>query len=247
MVGTSKKRGAGSPKCPLQIPDAMSPMGVSPLDIQEVTPVKSTIQRRFALLVGGALLAMAFVAPSAMATTVVKDPATGQLCPEVSPPLNPQTEQEKATALFAPPAYVSGGCTVHLTTKAGTALPIVKLSPTWQEPCVSVSYDIHVGPNGWGYVNNFKFSGCYFQSAFTTWKPSYSLAPGDFNPAGVFPASNAETDFNTIWGIRKGEGGVTAYVSLNATQSSPLVMTNQSTAALSGGTWQGSSGLLITH
>lgn len=216
--------------------------------------MKSTIQRRFALLIGAALAISAFAAPSAFAVTQVKSAATGQLCPETNPPA-PVTEQEKNDWVQTPKPYVSGGCTVYQRQMTDTYLAGWY---GWER--AQVSFKIHVGPSGWGLIDN----------ASVTWsstnllrvdpdKKTWSLAPVDYKPAWAsffFPEANAQTDFNSAWSLISGTYKFKAYPSFDVTQGNPLQMKNQTTglgemSRIKLGTWDGTvagnPGIIVTH
>ena len=211
--------------------------------------------RKLALAATLAVASMAMTATTALAATQVRDADTGQLCPPVSPTINPASPPFAST-----PAYQSGGCTIHMTA-SDADLDRTDMAHRNKLPnrC-TIDYDIHVGPDGWGYANNFQ----YFDSGSTSpcgnWAPygsgSHVLAPPSFMP-GAWPYANASTDFNTVWtatwtGDSVGSGS--NFLSLDVTQGNPLVIRNQKTTGTASwynnfirGLWYGDGGLTITH
>jgi hypothetical protein len=202
----------------------------------------SSIQRRLALLIGAALLAMAVAAPGAMAMEV-RDAETEELCSEVSPPVKHE--------VWSKQSYESGGCTVHMTAiNEPTYFMTVLGGPIDQ--CY-VGYDIHVGPDGWGFVDGFEYGEYGAGSGAGCWW--WKMRPTNLVPAGSggsWPHANSDTDFN-FFAYAEKPNAIANYqfVSLDATESNPLLLDNQLNAApqqfFSGGQWQGGTGLLITH
>ena len=150
-------------------------------------------KRMLALLVGAALATMAFGAASASAATVVKDAKTGQLCSAVKPAIN--TSAEPFSLLTSKTLnYESGGCTVHLT---GGGY-VTGFAFQADNSCSS-EFDVHIGPDGWGYIDNVK----YYECTYIQTKPCAGdrlVAPVEYNPTlfggKAFKYANAETDLN---------------------------------------------------
>jgi hypothetical protein len=216
-----------------------------------------TIKRRFALLLPVALLAMASLASSASATTTVKD-LSGKSCSAVSPAITPPAN----SLVFmwgARPTYSSGGCTVHVETY-GAVHTLGKYSSGPTNWCKS-SFDAHVGPNGWGYANNFVYN-CEFPT--TACPRTEYIAPAEYNPEKLFAYSNAATDLQmSFCGNVSFDGTPTSYygaVSMDiaaygAEGLESQIWTNQQKVApsegfrwVSYGRWASlKSGLTITH
>jgi len=198
---------------------------------------------------------MAFAAPGAMGATVVKDATTGELCSAVSPAIN---KGDPMQAFSKPQAYQSGGCTVHMSYNPSYPTEMVYSGAGIKKSCF-LTYDLHIGPDGWGYLNNLQWLQTPSQSC-GEWKPygtgsgSFTVGPGDVNPSKIFTAANQNTEFNSLL-IAEGNGQFgwanTFFrgVSLDATAANPLQLTNQLTTSgsFSSGRWTGDAGLLITH
>jgi hypothetical protein len=153
----------------------------------------SKIQRRFALLISAALLALAVTAPSAVAATTVKA-LNGTACPAVSPAVSSEYKNSFGFAASYNAAYTSGGCTVHVTSYDMDHI-IGKYAFGPSNRCRS-AFDVHVGPDGWGYANNFVFTNCTYPTtlpaaAFRT----RVIAPAEFlENTSSFPEDDAATD-----------------------------------------------------
>jgi hypothetical protein len=225
--------------------------------------VKSSIQRRFAVLPLLALVVAGMMASSASAATVVKDGKTKALCSNVVPALQPKTPEEEYNALYGTPAYQSGGCTVHMTGEASS--PSVFHFGPWnfEMPC-RVDYDIHVGPEGWGYANNFQYIvvGGLHPCRARPARDSYAVVPGDSNPFGLFTAADANTELNMYPQVEINTGvewvlteygpaslDISAIGCKFAWEKCTSKATNQYVGGnqFSGGKWTGDVGLQITH
>lgn len=187
--------------------------------------------RKLALLAALVVASMAMTATTASAATVVKDSA-GQLCPAVSPAID---QSNPFVYLFNPPTYQSGGCTVHMQASGAT---------TMGAQLCNINYDLHVGPDGWGYANNFQFNNCG-----TGWSTvNRVVMPKGVNPYGLFTAANASTDFNSYWVVNRYPSTYDAYVSLDVTTANPFRVVNQRAgSSFGGGSWLGNTSLQITH
>ena len=221
------------------------------------------IQRRFLVLAGAALAVMATAAPAASAMEV-RD-ANGALCPAVSPAID---KTNVISSSLNPPKYQSGGCTVHMTPNVSgdnEGETFMRWGTGNTDRC-KITYDLHIGPDGWGYATGHTYAAGNF-SVCGSWSPLASypsrvIVPGNVNPAfgagKFFSAANAETEFNSSWaGVRKtatGEANGSGNLSLNVTKASPLTMDNQFTGtgftygngSYARGSWVGNVGLTIT-
>jgi hypothetical protein len=109
----------------------------------------------------------------------------------------------------------------------------------------NINYDLHVGPDGWGYANNFQFNNCG-----TGWSAvNRVVMPKGVNPYGLFTAANANTDFNSYWSVNRYPSTYDAYVSLDVTSAAnPFRIANQrGGSSFGGGLWTGNVSLQITH
>jgi hypothetical protein len=228
----------------------------------------SSIQRRFALLIGAALVVAAFAAPSAMAMEV-RD-AEGSLCSAVSPAIN---KADPFSALMYGSAYQSGGCTVHMESVGGDAGKTKVSLPNGRTNICTVSYDIHIGPDGWGYATNFQYSDWdpIWGESCVAWQGGPSggansqvVAPKGVNPSGLFSGENAATDFNGIVKANRIWNGLKytladpisfdASVLAGEEESELFRLDNQLTSGSSklgggwrGGSWDGDAVLQITQ
>ena len=143
-------------------------------------------KRMLALVLGAALATMAFGAASASAATVIKD-SSGNLCSEVKP--SPKLGSNPFEMFTTSRNYESGGCSVHLVSVGGNVGP-------WGSVCKS-EFDARIGPDGWGYLDNFKYTSCEGTPAETC-AGDRIVAPVEYNPNGLFKYSNAQTDLNII-------------------------------------------------
>jgi hypothetical protein len=196
----------------------------------------SSIQRKLALLIGAALLVLAFAAPSAMAVQI-SDPETGEPCPAVSPAIN---KANPTAAALSTKGYESGGCTVQMTAVA----------PTWVEwigygqNCY-IDYQVHLDAEGWGYASNFVYNGC-------SWGPRWdqTILPAEVAPSSMFKVDQ-NTDFVTYWQAQRMVGGFQRNsaqgTSLSVTAEEPLSIQNQTggTYPIRYGYWNGDRGLVI--
>jgi hypothetical protein len=142
--------------------------------------------RKLALLTTMVIAVMAMTAASASAATQVRNSA-GTLCPAVSPAINATNAGFNSTTRN----YVSGGCTVHLT-GATTVYPANSSSPSVN---CNVAFDVHIGPDGWGYADNHVYSGC---AGVTACAGDRLIAPRSYTGPGftVFTYTDAATDLN---------------------------------------------------
>jgi len=213
--------------------------------------------RKLALMTTTAVAALAMVATTAQAATEVRDAASGQLCPAVLPAINKASPPVGyGTPGVAPPyAYASGGCTVHLTATSPT-----KMYQHMQMVDCSIDFDLHIGPDGWGYADRFVYRNlgyCNYPTGWTT-PGSRIVMPPNVNPNGWYFARDSDTDFNVeMYAERAHPAGSTrlgfrGFVSLEITQSNPLgignqLMSNPFGTGWTGGSWQGDAGLIVSH
>jgi hypothetical protein len=198
--------------------------------------------RKFALLAVVAIAAMAMAATTASAATQVRD-ANGVLCPPVVPAIDHSTTQKAVEAYLNPnPAtYQSGGCTARMVSTGSTTN-----RSFYNESC-HISYTLHIGPDGWGYANQFNYSSCLGGP----WTPSATRVVGPVEANyGLFTSGNANTDFNTYWRATRFSSQVASGgLSLDVTALSPMRIANQRlTGDFSKGAWQSLDPILIiTH
>jgi len=217
-----------------------------------------TIKRRFALLFPLALVAMALMASSASAATAVKD-LSGTSCSAVSPAI---TDKTSAAAIFSTTNYVSGGCTVHVKTAVGSWHSVGRDPYTNEINHCTSEFDAHVGPDGWGYANNFVYT-CE-QGPMTSASASRMIMPPEYNPSKMFPYDNAATDLQLSMFVNQIKYGFTqnytglvsfdigAYDGVAQTQTwtnqQSVEPSNEFGRAVSFGKWTSSKqGLTITH
>jgi len=213
-----------------EIPTPCHPMDMKSIEYKEVTLNMSAIQRKLALLIGAALLAMAFAAPSAMGATEVRDAETGELCPPVYPEpnkVNPPTWYTNNSPQSTVPPYQSGGCTYKMR------YGIATINHTYQgNIACEVNFDLHIGPDGWGYLDNFSYPQlCNGKAMWTVVTPgSRIVMPPEFQPAypynEFYKYDDANTDFNvSIWTANRdamgGLSGYYGYVSMNVIDADP--------------------------
>jgi len=210
-----------------------------------------SLRRNLALLVGACLILMGSLSSTAMAATEVRDAETGELCPPVSPAINTASPMG---ALISPPKYESGGCTVKISADANSTVV------GGYNSC-EITYDIHIGPDGWGYADNFVYTsrapmGCLFWKTIrSVLAPPEAIGPTIPSlPKALFPQSNAATDFYTYWTARTGTGKeLSGWLSFDVKTSDaapeyPFRMDNQATTGnFIGGQWYGGPELTITH
>jgi hypothetical protein len=203
--------------------------------------------RRIALLTTMAIAVLAMTVSSAFAAQA-RD-GSGQLCPAVSPAIN---KANAFNAMVTPATYQSGGCTIRMSSlvTGGQSTQIV-LSDNVPRHCW-VKYDLHIGPDGWGYATHFTYtngSNCIGLTSIG----DRVVVPGDVAVnSGFFNTDNANTDFNLIAATRWGPTAqALAYVSLDAVASNPLKLNNQRaynmSANWSGGSWIGDTALNLTY
>jgi hypothetical protein len=231
--------------------------------------------RKLAILTALAVAAMAMTATSAMAATEVRDAATGQLCSNVSPAINktspPVVYRNTGTPSQGtqPSPYLSGGCTTKLTM---TAVMTSVRQPGWSEPrqC-NVSYDLHLGPDGWGYANNFVWGSSGANCSSWRTPGSRIVMPKAVTPTfggmPLYTAADAATDLNMeLWATDALGNNHHGFLSLDVYVPQPgqpfygasLIVKNQQTTSsflghgFQGGYWSrlnvaGSSVVTITH
>jgi hypothetical protein len=212
--------------------------------------------RKFALLATAVIAALALTATAASATPIqVRNASTGQLCPAVSPAIN----AGNANAFSTSAIYASGGCTVQMWTYASETIQYGGLAG--MDARCYTTYDLHVGPDGYGWANNFVYqSGGSCSPTMTECAGSRTIAPPDFDsanfPGDEFGYSNASTELNvarcayaTGWGQRWGA------VSLDMAPDGVnyLRWTNQQTTGASAlqrfyqGVYRSPASITITH
>jgi len=150
--------------------------------------------RKLALLTTTAVAALALTATSASAATQVRD-AQGNLCPAVSPAINATNAAPGSTTRN----YVSGGCTLRMNSTAVNGHRIyVDSAPNYVD-CQS-QFDIHVGPDGWGYAENLGYSNCVGGGQPLQCAGDRLIAPAEYvGPNSflrVFRFADAATDLN---------------------------------------------------
>jgi hypothetical protein len=205
--------------------------------------------RKLALTAITALAALAMTATTASAAVTVTNSA-GQPCSQVSPAIN---KANPAAALFSTASYQSGGCTVHMSSVLNQQT-IIRSSNGLYDYCY-INYDLHIGPDGWGYANNVAYSGSANCSAWQSTYNSYTVLPGDVNPNGLFTQANADTAFNVRQNAHRSISGynefTSGYVSLDSTASAPLALQNQLAInplkSYSGGRWTGNANITVTR
>lgn len=216
--------------------------------------------RKPTLLATLVIAAMAMTATTALAATEIRNADTYELCPEVSPAI----DKENPPTWYGHPyqeqyEYESGGCTVHLTQNISSPTTLVGY---WGAEQCRFDYVIHVGPDGWGYADNFQHAHDYCVEHFYT-PGSRILMPPDVNPGNEFPAVDGDTDFNVelnAWFLHPtaGYGSFSGpgFASLDVTNSDPLTVDNQLDVHpvygihLTEGSWEADPedpGLIITH
>jgi hypothetical protein len=173
--------------------------------------------RKLALLTAAALAVMAISATTASAATEVRDAATGQLCSNVSPAINkaspPVGYRDTGTPTYGgtqPQPYQSGGCTIRVLA-VSNAWTSVK-EPNGTPKLCAVRYTLHIGPDGWGYADNFVWTDYPGSNPCTSWRTPgsrivmpRSVAPTIFGTP-VYTAIDAATDFNMEMWARDGFG-----------------------------------------
>lgn len=230
--------------------------------------------RKLALLITMAVAAFAMTATSAMAAMEVRDAATGNLCSAVVPAINKQSPPViygptgNPTQGTYPGDYVSGGCTLHMV----TAAPVTMVTMMGSQGQCALTYDIHVGPDGWGYVTGaFWPAGSPYvcNGPWSSQGRARVLMPGDVRPTlngtQLYTAANSSTDFNVELYARDasnyphlGNASLDAYVPSPGGPgygTTSLVIDNQRltpsvmTQGFKGGRWfaSGSAGVTITH
>lgn len=212
--------------------------------------------RKLVLLTALVAAIMAMAATTAVAATEVRD-ANGQLCAPVVPAINTSNPPVNYGVPGSPPpySYVSGGCTVHMT-----ALTPTKMYQHQQMVDCRINFDLHIGPDGWGYADHFVYQNANYCNYPTNWTTPGSriVMPRNVNPNGFYFASNANTDFNVEMYAERNHPanavrmGFRGFVSLDVTQGNPLAITNQLLnnpfgTGWTGGSWQGDAGLIVTH
>jgi hypothetical protein len=196
---------------------------------------------------------MASITGSALAETEVRDPATGELCPEVEPAIGPANHGWLSTSL----AYESGGCTVRMT---GTHDYHSKMNYSTSVKRCTVSYTLHVGPDGWGYADDVDFYNTpgYYNCPISTTQSCAGarlVSPGDYQPATspystvwplTYPAADGDTGLNVEMCGRityPSNENVWGGLSLEVLDSDPFTLSNQYAGTpegfhrFSGGRW----------
>ncbi len=165
--------------------------------------------RKLALLTTTVIAALAMTASSAFAATEVLDPNTGEPCEAVTPAIN----ASNAGLLSTSRNYESGGCTLELETY-GQRINYGYSSTTHYSTC-QVSFQAHVGPDGWGYADNFSYTGCS-AGTFNSCAGDRLIAPRSYTGytnqfAPYYSYTDANTDLNIELCSNSPSYGVTSW------------------------------------